>query len=98
MSCRLCASPLEPFISFGRMSVANGFLRREDFPRELFFDLSAAFCERCAMPQLVQSVAPERMFNERYPFFTSSSTRMAAHFKDFAADIMRDFPTHGDAF
>jgi methylation protein EvaC len=89
-SCRLCASPVETFISFGPMPVANGFLAPEDFAGEYFFDLAAAFCERCAMPQLVESVAPERLFNDRYPFFTSSSARMAAHFREFAAAVERD--------
>jgi methylation protein EvaC len=96
--CRLCAARLEPFVSFGRMPLANGFLRREDFADEFFFDLGAAFCEACAMPQLVESVAREKMFNERYPFFTASSTRMAAHFKDLAAQVMRDRLAERDPF
>lgn len=80
------------------MPVANGFLGREDFPHEFFFDLGAAFCERCAMPQLVESVPRERMFNDRYPFFTSSSARMAAHFEDFAREVMRDRLAERDPF
>jgi methylation protein EvaC len=72
------------------MPLANGFLRSEEFPDEFFFDLSAAFCERCAMPQLVQGVPRERMFNAKYPFFTSSSMRMAAHFGDFAEKVARN--------
>lgn len=96
--CRICASQLEPFISFGRMPVANGFLGSEEFADEFFFDLRAAFCERCALPQLLEAVAPERMFNERYPFFTSSSTRMVAHFGAFAAQVARDCLAARDPF
>jgi methylation protein EvaC len=96
--CRLCASRIEPFISFGRMPVANGFLAREDFAGEFFFDLSAAFCEACAMPQLVESVPLERMFNDHYPFFTASSPRMANHFEDLATHLMRDCLAEPDPF
>jgi methylation protein EvaC len=88
--CRICDSRLDPFISLGRMPIANGFLRSEAFAREFFFDLAAAFCGSCAMPQLMESVPRERMFNDHYPFFTSSSARMASHFEDFARDVMRD--------
>jgi methylation protein EvaC len=88
-ACRICGSNLEPFISFGRMPLANGFLRSEDFLDEKFFDLAAAFCERCVLPQLVDGVRPERLFNASYPFFSSSSASMAAHFAAFARDIAR---------
>jgi methylation protein EvaC len=85
--CRLCAGPAETFISFGRMPIANGFLAENELEDEYFFDLAAAFCERCAMPQLVDAVAPGRMFHERYPFFTSSSRAMSEHFGAFARDV-----------
>ena len=85
--CRLCAGPADVFIRFGRMPVANAFLREDEFAGEYFYDLSAAFCERCAMPQLVHAPPPEKMFHERYPFFTSSSRLMESHFERFAAEI-----------
>ena len=90
-TCRVCAGPCESFISFGRMPVANGFLREEDFADEYFFDLAAAFCERCALPQLVNAVAPDRMFHGEYPFFTSSSRGMVEHFARFAAEVRSRF-------
>jgi methylation protein EvaC len=96
--CRICATRLEPFISLGRMPIANGFLGAEAFSREFFFDLGAALCGRCAMPQLTQSVPREKVFNERYPFFTSSSARMAAHFERFAWNVMRDRLAASDSF
>ena len=97
-SCGVCGYRMEPFISFGRMPLANGFLRAEDFAGEDFFDLGAAFCERCALPQLVQCVPRERMFNDRYPFFTSSSAAMAAHFGEFAAQVARTCLAQPDPF
>lgn len=96
-ACRICRSAIEPFIDFGRMPLANGFLTPDQFPDEYFFNLSAASCPRCTLVQLVEQPQRERMFNERYPFFSASSARMAAHFAALAADVIEALPT-GDPF
>jgi len=86
-ACLICASPIAPFISFGRMPIANGFLTEAQFADEPFFDLSVAFCDACKMVQLTELVDPHKMFHENYAFFSSTSTRMATHFQALAADI-----------
>jgi methylation protein EvaC len=50
--CLVCGSPVETFISFGRMPIANGFLSPEHFAQETFFKLKAGFCPTCFMVQL----------------------------------------------
>lgn len=79
------------------MPLANGFLTPGQFAGEYFFNLSAAHCPRCTLVQLVEQPQRERMFNDRYPFFSASSTRMAAHFADLAASVIQQLP-HGDPF
>src|SRR5688572_16068877 len=86
--CRVCRSIIEPFIDFGRMPLANGFLAPDQFAGEYFFNLSAAYCPRCTLVQLVEQPARERMFNDRYPFFSASSTRMQEHFAGLARDVL----------
>ena len=86
--CRVCDARVELFIDFGRMPLANGFLTPDQFATEYFFDLRAAYCTRCALVQLVDPPQRERMFNDRYPFFSASSTRMQAHFAALAASVM----------
>ncbi|HJM95972.1 MAG TPA: SAM-dependent methyltransferase, partial [Candidatus Marinimicrobia bacterium] len=44
--CRICEVAIEPFMSFGKMPIANGFLNPEDFANEYFFELIPGFCER----------------------------------------------------
>ena len=56
MPCLLCERSIEPFMSFGRMPIANGFLTPEQFDDEQFTDLTVAFCERCGMMQLTRPV------------------------------------------
>lgn len=86
-ACLCCAAPLEPFMSFGRMPIANGFLTPDQFASEYFFDLQVGFCEACGMVQLTERVDRDRMFNESYAFYSSTSSRMAAHFEELAADV-----------
>ena len=34
--CRVCESPIEAFMTFGKMPVANAFIKKEDFGNEYF--------------------------------------------------------------
>ena len=87
-TCRACAAPIECFIDFGRMPLANGFLTPDQFDDEYFFDLKAGYCPHCTLVQLIEQPDRERMFNERYPFFSASSSRMSAHFETIARDLL----------
>lgn len=91
--CLICQAEFEPFMSFGRMPIANGFLMPDQFPNEYFFELRVGFCPHCGMVQLTQQPDRERMFNEHYAFFSSTSTRMVAHFKAFAEQVRAGYLT-----
>jgi len=70
------------------MPIANGFLRQEDFGSEFFFELKTGLCEQCGMVQLTEHVDPDKLFHENYAYFSSISTRMAAHFQAMATELM----------
>lgn len=89
--CRICRSEISPFISFGRMPIANGFLLPEQFAEEYFFELKTAFCEKCSMVQLTEQPPPQKMFHSSYAFFSGTSIRMALHCKEFASHVSRDY-------
>ena len=36
MNCKITNSTINPFMSFGRMPIANGFLKKNDFQKEFF--------------------------------------------------------------
>jgi len=97
-TCLVCSSPIEPFMSFGKMPIANGFLTADQFAEEYFFELKVAFCPKCTMVQLTEQVDREKMFHDEYAFFSSTSTRMAAHFKEFAALVMKNYLPDADPF
>ncbi|GMQ83142.1 MAG: class I SAM-dependent methyltransferase [Rhodothermia bacterium] len=75
-------------MSFGKMPIANGFLSREEFEKEYFFELKPAICHNCGMFQLTEQPAPEAMFHENYAFYSGTSRYMARHFESFAKRIM----------
>lgn len=96
--CLICDSLIEPFISFGKMPIANGFLTDEQFSSEYFFELQVAFCEKCKMVQLVEQPAREKMFNENYAFYSGTSVAMAEHFKEFADHVTTDYLSSDNPF
>ena len=73
------------------MPIANGFLKKKDFKKEYFFNLSVAFNNNLSLFQLKNNPHPKKMFNKNYPFFTSSSKNMISHFKKFSRWIKKNF-------
>ena len=91
MKCKILGTPLTPFMSFGKMPIANGFLKRKDFKKEFFFDLEVSFSEQCSLFQLTDHPTPNQLFNNNYPFFTSSSEFMKLHFAKFAKFLKKNY-------
>lgn len=79
-ACLVCGqSPLVPILAYGELPLANALLAEPDLGRdEPRFPLELAFCERCALLQITESVAPQLLFDE-YAYFSSYSTTMLAH-------------------
>jgi methylation protein EvaC len=96
--CLICSTAISPFVSFGKMPIANGFLDPDQFAEEYFFELRVGFCPRCSMVQLLEQPDREKMFHENYAFFSSTSTRMAVHFKELADLVMKDYLHSADPF
>ena len=84
MKCKITGKKINPFMSFGRMPIANGFLKKNQFVNEFFFDMEVGFSEDLSLLQLNDHPKPDMMFNENYPFFTGSSEQMKLHFRNYA--------------
>jgi len=93
MKCRICCNHIEIFISFGQMPIANGFLLEKDFKNEYFFELAAAFCEKCFTVQLKNQPKPKLMFHKNYAFFSKSSKYMQSHFQKYAEWVGKNYLT-----
>ncbi len=92
MKCKVTGKKIDPFMSFGRMPIANGFLNKDKFNEEFFFEMEVGFSEELSLFQLNDHPKPTMMFNENYPFFTGSSQQMKLHFKNYANWIKKYHP------
>lgn len=96
--CLICETEISPFISYGEMPIANGFLAPDKFQNEYFFHMQVAYCPVCSMVQLIDTPQREMMFNENYAFFSGTSQAMKQHFKEFAEDVHTRFLKTPDPF
>ena len=91
MKCKLTNKEILPFMSFGKMPLANGFLGENDFKNEYFYEMEVGFSEELSLFQLNEHPQPKKMFNKKYPFYTGSSEFMKLHFKKYAEWLKKDF-------
>ena len=94
MKCKITHKSIKPFMSFGKMPIANAFLEKQDFSKEYFYNMEVGFSEDISLLQLNDHPKPEVMFNENYPFFTSSSKHMIEHFKSYANFVRKYLNTN----
>jgi SAM-dependent methyltransferase len=80
-ACRSCGSDdLTSILSLGETPLADGLLTPEQLEEpEPRFPLTVAFCGACALVQLHEIVAPEIVFGEDYPYFSSFSDALLDH-------------------
>jgi len=95
MKCKITGDKLSPFMSFGKMPSANGFLDKKDFNNEFFYEMEVGFSEKVSLLQLNEFSNPVKVHNERYPFYTSSSLNMKKHFNQFAHWVKEKYLKNG---
>ena len=83
MRCKISGSKIITFMSFGKMPMANAFLGKKDFKKEFFYNLKVGYNKKNYLFQVDDHPRSSQIFNNKYPFFTSTSKYMVSHFKDF---------------
>ena len=83
MRCKVTNKKIKPFMSLGKMPMANGFLKKENFKREFFYNLEVGFNKENFLFQVNDHPKPPKIFNNYYPFFTNRSKFMVKHFKKY---------------
>ncbi len=88
--CRVCMSPyLEPLLSFGQTPLADRLLRADQLAEpEFTAPLTLVFCPTCSLVQIAETVRPEILFDDEYPYFSSVSPALVQHFKASALDLI----------
>ena len=52
MICKITKEKIKPFMSFGKMPIANGFLKKNSFKKEFFFNLEVGFSKKLSLFQI----------------------------------------------
>jgi SAM-dependent methyltransferase len=88
--CRACrATGVEPILSFGHTPLADALLTHEQLSEpELTAWLDLVFCPACSLVQITETVPPEVLFCRNYPYFSSVSKSLLAHFAESAEHIL----------
>lgn len=77
-------------LSLGQTPLANALLSEADHARpEPTFPLDLAFCRRCSLVQILETVPPEQLFRD-YVYFSSYSDTMLRHANELAEQLIRD--------
>jgi methylation protein EvaC len=91
MKCKITGDKITPFMSFGKMPLANGFIEKDNFKKEFFYEMEVGFSKKLSLFQLNDFPSPKKMFNKEYPFYTGSSTYMKTHFKNYAEWLKKNY-------
>lgn len=88
--CRSCGSTaLEPILSLGETPLADGLVDpATGNGAEPRYPLDVAFCANCSLVQLLETVSPQVLFDENYPYFSSFSEELLAHARDNALRLI----------
>lgn len=97
--CRSCENPeLELIISFGDTPLADRLLTEEQLELpEYTAPLDLAFCPNCGLVQITESVPPEILFCQDYPYFSSVSPSLLQHFAESAKALIDSRKLHGNS-
>ena len=97
--CRSCARVgLDPVLDLGAMPLSDGFLHPEQLAKaEPRYPLEVAFCPECALVQIIETVPPEDLFCDDYPYFSSFSDTLLAHSRENALELIAERKLDGES-
>ncbi|MEM6625334.1 MAG: class I SAM-dependent methyltransferase [Pseudomonadota bacterium] len=90
-TCRSCGSDqVDVFLDLGETPLADRLEALEPKVCDtLKFPLKTAFCSNCGLVQITETVRPDILFADRYPYYSSFSPALLAHSRDNVLDMMR---------
>jgi C-methyltransferase C-terminal domain/Putative zinc binding domain/Methyltransferase domain len=93
-TCRSCrGKSIFPILDLGETPLADRLLTAAQLDQpEFFAPLKVMFCPDCTLVQLSETVSPEILFGDDYPYFSSVSPSLQEHFKRSAEHLMETRP------
>jgi SAM-dependent methyltransferase len=89
--CRSCNNAaLEMVLDLGMMPLADRFLTQKQLSeKEPTYPLEVAFCPNCSLVQILETVPPEVLFCDDYPYYSSVSDTLARHTKENVEHLIK---------
>ncbi len=89
--CRACSyDKCVPILSFGTTPLADALLSADQLGSpEVTAPLDLVFCPQCSLVQITETVPPEILFCRNYPYFSSVSKSLLAHFAGSAEAVIK---------
>lgn len=96
--CRSCGHTNQKvFLDLGRTPLADRLLTEKQLQEEEpVFPLEVAFCPDCCMVQILETVPPEILFCDDYPYFSSFSDHLLKHNRDNVLDVIDRYGVGAD--
>lgn len=96
MRCRMChGDSLVEYLDLGYTPAADAFLDSLDEP-ETWYPLRVALCQDCGLSQLTYTVPPDVLFQNGYPYVTSTTESARAHWGEFARSTIARYQLNYD--
>ena len=99
MKCRFCSTELKHvFVDLGMSPPSNAYLSKEDLNREeTYFPLKVWICDNCFLTQVDEYKAATEIFNDEYAYFSSYSSTLLEHSKNYVDMISRRLSLDGNS-
>lgn len=88
--CRSCGKKkIEIFLDLGLSPLADRILTAEQLTAtEQKFPLEVGFCNNCSLVQILETVPPQELFCNSYPYYSSVSTHLLEHSKKNVLELI----------
>ena len=91
--CRLChGSSFRCYLNLGFTPPADSFLRAQGLQQpEVYYPLEVYLCLECGISQLGYTVSPDILYQQDYPYESSTTRAGRTHFFNFATSVVDRF-------
>ena len=98
--CRSCRkSGLKPVLNLGQMPLSDGLLTEAQLTeKEDKYPLEVAFCPSCSLVQILETVPPEKLFCDDYPYYSSFSESLLEHSRSNVLSLIEKRKLGTDSF
>ncbi len=97
--CRSCKQAgLFGVLDLGLIPLSNGLLTEAQLSNsEDKFPLELAYCPKCSLVQILETVPPEKLFCEDYPYYSSFSAALLEHSRRNVLSLIRKCKLDADS-